>query len=125
MAYLIKGKVIDQLTGSGIANLRIEAWDMDPGTDDYLGSAISQQDGYFEISFNEYLFREFFFFDREPDLYFKVFYGATLLFSTESSVIWNLRSKNKEVTLNVPSTPEQPPCVIRHVYLKIEKIENY
>lgn len=125
MAYLIKGKVIDQLTGSGIANLRIEAWDMDPGVDDYLGSAISQEDGSFEISFNEYLFREFFFFDRDPDLYFKVFYGAVLLLSTESTVIWNLKSKVKDVTLTVPSTPEQPPCVIRHVYLKIEKIENY
>ena len=124
MNYLVKGKVIDQRTGSGVGGLRVEAWDKDPGSDDYLGSAVTQEDGSFEIVFNEYLFRELFL-DYRPDLYFKVFYGGTLLLSTENSVLWNVGSQVTEVTLTVPTVPNQPPCVVRHLYLKIERIENY
>ena len=39
MAYLIKGTVVDERTGSGVGDLRVEVWDKDPGVDDYLGSA--------------------------------------------------------------------------------------
>lgn len=124
MKYSIKGKVVDERTGSGVGGLRVEAWDKDPGADDYLGSAATQDDGSFELSFSDYLFRELFF-DLRPDLYFKVFYGDALLVSTEDSVIWNLKTAEKEVTITVPSVPKQLPCVIRHVYLKIERIENY
>ncbi len=124
MAYLIRGTVVDERTGSGVGGLRVEVWDKDPGADDYLGSAATQDDGSFEISFNDYLFRELFF-DLRPDLYFRVFYGDALLISTEDSVIWNVQKPGKEVTITIPSVPLQSPCVIRHIYLKIERIEGY
>lgn len=39
MRYEIKGRVIDEFTSDGIGGVRVEAWDKDPGLDDYLGSA--------------------------------------------------------------------------------------
>ena len=104
--------------------MRVEAWDKDPGADDYLGFAATQLDGSFEIVFNEYLFRELFL-DIWPDLYFKVYYAGTLLVSTEASVLWNVKSQVTEITITIPNVPEQPPCVVRHIYLKIERIEDY
>jgi plastocyanin len=124
MNYVVRGKVVEEHTGSGLAGLRVEAWDYDPGRDDYLGSAVTQHDGTFEIVFNEYLFRELFT-DYNPDLYFKVYSGAALLVSTQDSVIWNVKKTVTAVTIKVPYVPEQPPCVIRDIYLKIERIEGY
>lgn len=37
MYYEVKGKVVD--LSAGVAGVRVEAWDKDPGADDYLGSA--------------------------------------------------------------------------------------
>lgn len=123
MHYEIKGKVVDSSTGAGVARVRVEAWDKDLGTDDYLGSAETLSDGSFSITFNEDMFRDLFV-DPWPDIYFKIFFCDDLIASTENSVLWNVKDPNVQVVIKVP--PLKPPvCGERHIYLKIERIEGY
>lgn len=123
MRYEIKGTVLDSNTGAGVAGVRVEAWDKDCGTDDYLGSAATISDGSFSITFDEDSFRDLFP-ERWPDIYFKVFCWDKLLASTESSVLWNVKTADIRVTIKVP--PLKPvACGERHIYLKIERIEGY
>ena len=123
MRHEIRGRVIDQFTGDGIGGVRVEAWDKDFGLDDFLGFASTRGDGSFSITFDESAFRDIFF-DNWPDLYFKVYCFNELLVSTEQSVLWNISEPDVGVTIKAPH-PKPPSCDERHVYLKIERIENY
>ena len=123
MRYEIRGRVVDSFTGDGIGGVRVEAWDKDFGLDDFLGSASTISDGAFTIAFDDSAFRDIFF-DRWPDLYFKVYCYNQLLASTEDSVLWNVRDPEVGVTIRA-AHPEPPVCDERHVYLKIERIEHY
>lgn len=124
MRYTIQGRVIDSFTGDGLAGVRVEAWDHDLFLpDDYLGWAATITDGSFSIEFESSAFEEFFI-DRWPDLYFKVYCHDELLASTENDVLWNIREPQVGVTIK--ARPPQPPqCVERHIYLKIERIDDY
>lgn len=123
MIYIIHGKVTDATTGAGVAGVRVEAWDKDFGTDDFLGSTLAITDGSFSITFDEDSFRDLFC-DKWPDIYFKVFCYGKLLASTEDSVLWNVKDPDVHVIIEVP-TPEPLVCEERHIYLKIERIEGY
>ena len=122
MRYEIRGRVIDEF-GNGIGGVRVEAWDKDLGLDDHLGSASTISDGSFTIVFDESAFADIFF-DKRPDLYFKVFCYNQLLVSTEDSVRWNVSDPHIAVTITAPQ-PKPLPCDERHIYLKIERIEHY
>jgi plastocyanin len=122
MRYEITGRVVDP-HGSGIGGVRVEAWDKDFGLDDHLGSASTISDGSFTIIFDESAFADIFF-DKRPDLYFKVYCYNQLLVSTEGSVMWNVSEPHVGVTIEAPH-PEPLPCDERHIYLKIERIEHY
>lgn len=121
MLYTIKGKVVDP-SGAGIAGVRVEAWDKDFGLDDYLGSARTITDGSFSIQFDHTAFQDIF--DQWPDLYFKVYCYSELLASTENSVLWNIKDPRVDVVIKARH-PKPPACDERHIYLKIERIENY
>lgn len=121
--FIIKGTVFETSSNNPISGVRVEAWDKDLGTDDYLGSAITGSDGKFTITFDESMFREWFF-DRYPDIYFKVYRCGDLLTSTENSVIYNVK-KPTNVKIQVPIIKLVTGWTERHVYLKIERIENY
>lgn len=123
MSFVIQGRVIDESTGSGVAGARVEAWDADRGADDFLGWTPTGEEGVFEITFNELLSLELY--DHWPDLYFRVYHSGQLLLSTETSIRWNVREPLTELTLKVPCCPVQPPCVTRHIYLKIERVPDY
>ena len=123
MHYEIKGKVVDSSTGAGVAGVRVEGWDKDPGTDDFLGAAETSSDGSFSIAFDEDAFRDLYG-DHWPDIYFKVFYCDDLIATTENSVLWNVKNPNVQVTIKVP--PIKPMvCGERDIYLKIERIDGY
>jgi plastocyanin len=121
--YTVKGVVVEEHSGSPIAGVRVEAWDKDLGTDDFLGSAVTGPDGGFTITFTEAMFQEWFF-DRYPDIYFKVYRCGDPLASTEGSVIYNVK-KNTSVKIQVPVKKLATGWTERHIYLKIERIENY
>jgi hypothetical protein len=101
----ILGRVIDRKTGIGISGLRVEAWDKDLICDDLVDSAVTDEQGTFQISFNESYFRELFL-DRSPDLFFKIFQENNLIESTENSVLWNIKSGENQMVMEVdkPST---------------------
>lgn len=103
--FRILGRVIERESRRGIAELRVEAWDKDLIIDDLVGSAVTESDGTFQISFDETYFREICL-DRRPDLYFKVFSQANLIKSTESSVLWNVATHETEVVIEIATSAE-------------------
>ena len=125
--YVIKGRVIDRNTRSGIANLRVEVWDKDLIFDDLVGSDATDLQGYFEIRFDEIYFRELFH-DVYPDLFFRIFCGDKLIATTEDSVLWNVTTPHIDVEIEANAADckepdDEGPC--RDIYLKIEPIEDY
>ncbi|HHJ20366.1 MAG TPA: hypothetical protein ENJ84_11185 [Gammaproteobacteria bacterium] len=106
--FTITGRVIDRQTGQGIPELRIEAWDSDLFFDDFVGEALeTDARGRFRIDFDEERFREFF--ERKPDLYFKVYQKGRLVHSTEDSIIWNMPQGERVVTIEVEHSAVEEP----------------
>ena len=99
--YRIVGRVVS--SGSphlGVPEVRVEAWDKDLLIDDFIASAVTGADGRFTMEFHSSAFRGFFF-DDEPDLYFKVFDQDQLVKNTKDSVMWNVEAGTTEITIDV------------------------
>ncbi len=99
-SFKVTGRVIDRVTQKGIKGLRVEAWDKDLLVNDMVGSAITGEGGVFRIQFDESYFKELFF-DRRPDLFFKIYKGSKFIKSTESSILWNVEREDIEETIEV------------------------
>jgi hypothetical protein len=108
--FYISGRVIHHPSQRGIINVRVEAWDKDLILNELVGNAITDEQGYFHITFTEDHFQACFP-ERQPDLFFKVFTQKNqLIASTENSVLWNVNAEEIdiliEVDLPLPGTPE-------------------
>ncbi len=123
MPITATGKIVDKTTGNGIPGVRVEAWDMDPGADDYLGYALTDAEGKFSLTISEFLWWELFT-DFWPDLYFKVFHDGVKIADTQNAVQWNVRTP-QEVTIEVDLPCGEETWVERDIYLKIERVEDY
>lgn len=100
--YEITGRVIDGTTKEGVVDLRVEAWDKDVKYNDLLGSAITNADGGFGISFDTSYFREYSP-DVRPDIFFKVFAGKKMVKSTEDAPIKNAKMQETvTIVINMP-----------------------
>jgi hypothetical protein len=106
--FSIKGILLSRKDQQPLANLRIEAWDKDLLFDDFVGEAMSDANGEFTITFKQERFKEFIF-DKFPDLYFKVFDKGVLIYSSENEVIWNYRSGQEKIILNIDWPPVDHP----------------
>ncbi len=49
-AYKIDSRIVDQMTGHGVAGAVVEAWDKDPYYDDLVGTTTTDDDGYFHLA---------------------------------------------------------------------------
>lgn len=104
--FAIEGQIINRKNQKGIPRLRVEAWDKDLVCDDLLGTAQTDESGWFFLNFDEKYYNEICF-DRKPDIYFKVFQEQALIHSTENSVLWNVSREKKTIVMEVTlPTPE-------------------
>jgi hypothetical protein len=73
LKYKITGIVRDEL-GKPISGVSVDAFDSDFGTsEDYVGNAVTNPQGKFEINFDDKAFKESFeFLERKPDLFVTV-----------------------------------------------------
>jgi ABC-type branched-subunit amino acid transport system substrate-binding protein len=109
--YRIFGMVIDHQTRKELAGLRIEAWDKDPLFDDLLGTAISTDQGLFQIEFDETYFQELVF-DQYPDIFFRVFCGDVLVKTTEDAILWNTQETTIKITLEVDFSEQEAKSLL-------------
>lgn len=105
--FKISGRVCEYGTRNGVPGLRVEIWDKDLLFHDFLAEAPTHAQGAFTATLETNRFRELFL-DREPDLFFKVYRDGKLIKSTEDSVIWNVRSGDSEIVIEVELRADQP-----------------
>lgn len=98
--YIIIGQITCKRTHAGIAGLRVELWDKDLLADDLVGTTSTDSDGKFKVEFDENYFKELCF-DNIPDIFIKLFDGQNLIFSSENERVWNLKSGETEIKLEL------------------------
>ena len=97
--YKIRGKVISQDGNCGVKDLLVESWDKDLLLDGALGSAKTDENGNFSINLDSSKFSGFYF-DKKPDIFFKVYYGGKFIYDTKNNLIWNA-DKEKDVEIKI------------------------
>ena len=102
----INGKIINSKTRQGLEGLLVEAWDQTLFFKDIVGAAVTDESGQFILELSDtYRLRLLYdwrlFFDRAPDLYFKVYRGKRLIRSTEDAVLWNVNIGETALTIEV------------------------
>lgn len=114
--YRIFGCTINKNTGKGIEGLLVEAWDKDLICDDLVGRTLTDEQGNFQMEFDDSYFKDLFI-DQDPDLFFRVFRKKKLLASTENEVIWNFKSQKKKIVIAIEEVqPELPVYPDPHQY---------
>lgn len=84
--------------GKPLNNHRIELWDFDPRKDDFIGEAITDNEGLCAFRFDERHYGDY---GGKPDLYFKIFKGDELLSNTRGVTVFNLDIPNALITLRI------------------------
>ena len=99
--FMIYGRVVCKETGKALEGLTVEALDKDLLFDDRLGSAKTDDDGYFEISYGEDDFRELFF-DSRPDIYLRIMSPeGEIIYTTEDKVKYGA-IKKENIAIKIP-----------------------
>ncbi|MCP4702907.1 MAG: hypothetical protein GY862_39505 [Gammaproteobacteria bacterium] len=118
--YVIHGKIVHEKTRKALGGLRVEAYDKDCITkDDYLGGAQTDDEGCFSIRFTPEKYREGIF-DKNPDLYFRVYDGNALIKDTIDEVCRNVSESEIEIVIAVdvpiePGEEEKEPSALESV----------
>ena len=69
--FRVRGVVRDEASGKPVAGLRVQAFDKDLFSDDFLGDTTTDAEGSFEIRFTDADFKDAV--ESQPDLYLTVF----------------------------------------------------
>ena len=73
---VVKGRIVDRKRGTPVEGASVEVYDKDLVLDDYLGTAITDRDGRFEVDFTWAEYKDSPFEDR-PDIFLKVLNPTT------------------------------------------------
>lgn len=96
--YLLRGRVLDNL-GKPVAGMLVSAFDKDwIGKNDYLGNAITAENGGFEITFKSGAFKDLFM-DKKPDIYLEVSTNGIVVLSTKDTILRNADENTAPITL--------------------------
>ena len=100
MDFRITGQIRERESGLAVLGLIVRAYDKDLLHDDLLGSAITDENGRFEICYSERDFRELF--DARPDLYLAVYlHPCRFLLDTQEAIHW-AASSHEHFDLSIP-----------------------
>ena len=124
MKYTIKGQ-LNSRSKESKDDILIEVWDNKELYEDKVGHALSDEDGKFVIQIDEYYYRELFPGDW-PDLYFKVIANGEEIANTIGEIEWKIDRPTAgffKIPCLIP--PKITKWKDRHIYLKIERIEEY
>ena len=107
--FRVSGRVIDLWSHRGLPGLRVEAWDEDRRSDEFIGDARTDERGAFQIEFGHDRLRDLIR-DGRPDLFFHVYWQDSLIASTEHGIHWSVRYPDQVVLIPIDSTVlDQPP----------------
>lgn len=73
---IVKGRIVDRQDGTPVSGAAVEVYDRDMLLNDYLGSAVTDEGGRFQVEFTSDVFKDSVFEDR-PDVFVKVRRPAT------------------------------------------------
>ena len=83
---VVKGRIVSREGSAPVAGAEVKVYDKDVLLDDYLGVAVTGDDGLFQVEFTSADFKKGSFEDR-PDIYLKVKNPATG--KTTKSQVWD------------------------------------
>lgn len=109
LRFKVTGRVREKESGLGVEGLMVRAYDKDLLFDDLLGTAITRQDGTFELVYGEHDFRELF--DKRPDIYLAIYAPPSrLLVETKKHVRWNAgKDEDFQIELTRESLGDHAP----------------
>lgn len=115
--FRIKGYVINRETGEGVPGCHVEAWDKDLLFDDFVAETGEDKPtdelGYFELAFqDDGRFNELFF-DRFPDLFFKVKLAGKCIADTRNYFVLKNFGLRSAIT-------DEPGEIVANVTLKVD-----
>lgn len=128
--FFVGGTVREARSKRAPADAWVEVWNRRHDYEDFLGAGPVNDKGAFEVAFTADRFKNFFT-DDHPDVFFRVFRGEQVIYTTEEEVVHFAHGAHRHrVDLAIrPQEVERilypPECRERHIYLKIERIPAY
>ncbi|HRI79087.1 MAG TPA: hypothetical protein PLR06_06070 [Cyclobacteriaceae bacterium] len=100
-SFTLKGRLLNK-GGTLLSGFKILVHDKDLFRDDYLGTAVSDQEGRWTIKFDSASFSNMFLginFDKRPDLYFKVYDNDQVVLDTSGNPMRNVEGFEHRIDL--------------------------
>ncbi|UCF08544.1 MAG: hypothetical protein JSW28_02320 [Thermoplasmata archaeon] len=127
--FLIWGKIMVKETGQGIPNLMVRAFDRDLIVDDALGSARTDRNGDFRITYDKKAFKEFGF-GKRPDIYLTISdLRGKMIKTTKDQIRYKAKEKegfyvkiSRELVRGIPLP--KPKAQVQREEKKPEKAEE-